>query len=106
MQQAKACGTGGRFHEQFDAASLVFQKVAGGWALEASGPAGSIHLEARPRVERYEYKPVVRAGVLLGEVQYCQYPVTGKAVYSRVAGAPVRLASDSGMLEWDWVAVW
>lgn len=93
-------------YEHFDADSLVFQKGAGGWTLEASGPAGSIHLEARPRVERYEYKPVVRAGVLLGEVQYYQYPVTVKATYSRVVGAPVRLVSDTGMLEWDWVAVW
>jgi len=81
-------------------------KFTGGWTLTASGPAGSLRLEARPRAERYELKPVVLAGLLLGEVQYFQYPVTVKAVYTPVAGAPATLESDSGMLEWDWVAVW
>jgi hypothetical protein len=93
-------------YEYFDTASMKFERGADGWTLAVSGPAGSLRLEARPRVERYEFKPVLLAGLLLGEVQYFQYPVTVKAVYTPVAGAPATLESDSGMLEWDWLAVW
>jgi hypothetical protein len=49
---------------------------------------------------------VVLGGLFLGEVQYYQYPVSITAEYAPTGGVPVRLESDSGMLEWDWLAVW
>jgi hypothetical protein len=93
-------------YEYFNTESMDFQKGADGWTLAISGLAGSLRLEARSRVERYEYKPVALAGLFLGEVQYFQYPVSVKAIYTPVAGVPVPLKSGSGILEWDWLAVW
>jgi hypothetical protein len=93
-------------YQHFDTASMDFKKGTDGWSISASGPAGALGLEARPRVQRFEFKPVVLAGFLLGEVQYFQYPVTVKAVFTPAGGRPVSLETATGMLEWDWVAVW
>ena len=89
----------------FDTRTLAFTSEEAGWKLEVSGPECSLHLDARPRAERYEFKPVVKVGLLLGEVQYFQYPIntTGQL---RLKDQTFRLESKTGILEWDWLAVW
>jgi hypothetical protein len=92
-------------YTHFDTATVSFTKENGGWKLEASGRECSLQLEARPRAERYEFKPVVKAGLLLGEVQYYQYPITADARL-RLKDRSYQLQSTAAILEWDWLAVW
>lgn len=92
----------------FDNPSLTFSMAEPDhvWHVSAESSVGRIELAVQRRVQRYQYKPVMLAGIRLGEVQYFQYPVTCRGSFVGPRNETTNLVSDHGMLEWDWLALW
>ena len=76
------------------------------WSIILSGKSGKLTLVASRRFQIFQYKRVQLVGIPLGEVDYYQYPITTEGEFVSNNQEKTLLSSTSGMLEWDWLAIW